>query len=75
MEINKDKINSLKFLAFVDQWDEQFDSYQDAKTFCSYNKLNYPKSEIRIEIRLTETLKWDGEHGEYKDHILGTINF
>lgn len=75
MEINKDKINSIKFLAFVDKWDQQFDSYQDAKNFCSYNKLNYPKSEIRIEIRLTETLKWDGGHGEYKDHILGTINF
>lgn len=75
MEINKDKINSLKFLAFIDSWDEEFDSYQDAKKFCNYNKLNYPESKIRIEIRLTETLKWDGEHGEWKDHILGTINF
>ena len=75
MNINKNKVNTLDFKAFIDNWDVDFNCYEDAHHFCSYNQAINPKSKIRIEVRLTEILEWDGEHGKYKDHILATINY
>lgn len=73
MEIEISKINAIKFKVWIDDWDTEFDSFLDARRFCTYMRHNYPKRTSKIEVNLVETLKWDGESGEYKDHLLATI--
>lgn len=73
MEIEITKTNSIKFKVWIDDWDTEFDSYNDARRFYSYMKHNYPKKTSKIEVILVECVKWDGENGEYKNHVLATI--
>ena len=73
MEIEITKTNSITFKVWIDDWDTEFQTFHDARRFCSYMKHNYPERTRKIEVILVETLKWDGENGEYKDHLLATI--
>lgn len=73
MEIEITKTNSITFKVWIDDWDTEFQSFNDARRFCSYMRHNYPERTSKIEVSLVEKLKWDGESGEYKEHVLATI--